>query len=104
MLRQGVITGFQRPDGRVTPFFIDDATAARNRGRLLFLGVCDRAAREKAAAPTSPTTVGRGLFAFNRQVVTDAENGGCTLFDAPALVDETTGEAPQAIAYQHCVS
>ena len=62
------------------------------------------AAREQAAAPTSPTTVGRGLFAFNRQVVTDAENGGSTLFDAPVLVDETTGEAPQAVAYQHCVS
>ena len=62
------------------------------------------AAREQVAAPASPTTVGRGLFAFNRQVVTDAEHGGCTLFDASALVDETTGEATQAIAFEHCVS
>ena len=62
------------------------------------------AAREQAEAPASPATVGRALFAFNRNVVTDAESGGCTLFEAPVLVDEPIEAATQSVAYGHCVS
>jgi phosphogluconate dehydratase len=62
------------------------------------------AAREQARAPASPSTVGRALFAFNRNVVSDAESGGCTLFEAPVLVDESLEAATQAVAYGHCVS
>ena len=62
------------------------------------------AAREQAKAPASPSTVGRALFAFNRSVVTDAERGGCTLFEAPVLVDEPIEAATQTVAHGHCVS
>jgi phosphogluconate dehydratase len=62
------------------------------------------AAREQAEAPASPSTVGRALFAFNRHVVTDAERGGCTLFEAPVLVEEPIKAATQTVAYGHCVS
>lgn len=62
------------------------------------------AAREQAEAPASPSTVGRALFAFNRHVVTDAERGGCTLFEAPVRVEEPIEAATQTVAYGHCVS
>ena len=62
------------------------------------------AAREQAEAPASPSTVGRALFAFNRHVVTDAERGGCTLFEAPVLVEEPIKAATQTVAFGHCVS
>ena len=37
--------------------------------------------------PTAKNTVGRGLFKFSREVVTDAESGGCTLFE-PLVMDD----------------
>jgi len=44
------------------------------------------------------------LFKFSREVVTDAESGGCTLF-APLVMDDLPqGESTRNVAYEHCAS
>jgi hypothetical protein len=49
-------------------------------------------------------TVGRGLFKFSREVVTDAEAGGCTLFEPLVMDDPPQGESARNVAYEHCAS
>ena len=61
------------------------------------------ASRPQAEPPEVDTTVGRGLFGFSREVVTDAESGGCTLF-AAATVDHTTEADVTRAAFEHCAS
>jgi len=61
------------------------------------------ASRPQAEPPEVDTTVGRGLFGFSREVVTDAESGGCTLF-AAATVDHTTEAEFTRAAFEHCAS
>jgi phosphogluconate dehydratase len=48
----------------------------------VLLDEADLASRTAPDCPTQPGTVGRGLFAVSRAKVTDAEQGGCTLFEA----------------------
>ena len=55
-------------------------------------------------APTAKNTVGRGLFKFSREVVTDAESGGCTLFEPVVTDDLPKGESVSHAAYDHCAS
>jgi len=52
--------------------------------------------------PTAKNTVGRGLFKFSREVVTDAESGGCTLFEPLVMDDLPQAEFPRNVAYEHC--
>jgi phosphogluconate dehydratase len=54
--------------------------------------------------PMAHNTVGRGLFKFSRDVVTDAESGGCTLFEPLVLDDLPEGESARNAAYEHCAS
>ena len=54
--------------------------------------------------PTAQNTVGRGLFKFSREVVTDAESGGCTLFEPVVTDDLPKGESVSHAAYDHCAS
>ena len=61
------------------------------------------ASRPQAEPPKVDNTVGRGLFGFSREVVTDAESGGCMLF-AAATVDDTTEADFTRTAFEHCVS
>ena len=49
-------------------------------------------------------TVGRGLFKFSREVVSDAESGGCTLFEPLVMDDLPQGQSARDIAYEHCAS
>ena len=60
--------------------------------------------RSAAEQPAEAHTVGRGLFALNREAVTDAECGGCSLFGPPTLDPIPEQETPRAIAYEHCAS
>ena len=60
--------------------------------------------RSAAEQPAETHTVGRGLFALNREAVTDAECGGCSLFGPPTLDPIPVQETPRAIAYEHCAS
>ena len=62
------------------------------------------ASRAAAEQPAEAHTVGRRLFAVNRQAVTDAECGGCSLFGPPTLDPVPTQETPRAVAYEHCAS
>ena len=55
-------------------------------------------------APTAKNTVGRGLFKFSREVVTDAESGGCTLFEPLVMDDLPQAEFARNVAYEHCAS
>ena len=59
---------------------------------------------DDADAPTAKNTVGRGLFKFSREVVTDAESGGCTLFEPLVMDDLPQAEFPRNVAYEHCAS
>jgi phosphogluconate dehydratase len=52
--------------------------------------------------PMARNTVGRGLFKFSREVVTDAESGGCTLFEPLVMDDLPQGQSARDIAYEHC--
>jgi phosphogluconate dehydratase len=54
--------------------------------------------------PTAKNTVGRGLFKFSREVVTDAESGGCTLFEPLVMDDLPQAEFPRNVAYEYCAS
>ena len=54
--------------------------------------------------PMAHNTVGRGLFKFSREVVTDAESGGCTLFEPLVTDDLPKGESVSHAAYDHCAS
>ena len=54
--------------------------------------------------PVAKSTVGRGLFKFSREVVTDAESGGCTLFASPVIEGFAQGDSNRNIAYEHCAS
>jgi phosphogluconate dehydratase len=54
--------------------------------------------------PTAQNTVGRGLFKFSREVVTDAESGGCTLFEPLVTDDLPKGESVSHAAYDDCAS
>ena len=60
--------------------------------------------RPHAEPPAEKHTVGRGLFAFSRKVVSDAECGGCTLFGPPIIDASSETERSQAAAYEHCAS
>lgn len=62
------------------------------------------ASRAVAEQPAEAHTVGRGLFALNREAVTDAECGGCSLFGPPTLDPVPAQETPRAVAYEHCAS
>ena len=62
------------------------------------------ASRPPADPPAVPGTVGRGLFGFSREVVTDAESGGCTLFAPVALDDPAESDTSNHAAYERCVS
>ena len=61
------------------------------------------ASRPQAEPPEVDTTVGRGLFGFSREVVTDAESGGCMLF-AAATVNQTEEAGVTRAAVEHCVN
>ena len=61
------------------------------------------ASRPQAEPPKVNTTVGRGLFGFSREVVTDAESGGCMLF-AAATVNQTEEAGVTRAAVEHCVN
>jgi len=54
--------------------------------------------------PLAHNTVGRGLFKFSREVVTDAESGGCTLFEPLVMDDLPKVESSRNVAYEHCAS
>jgi len=54
--------------------------------------------------PTAKNTVGRGLFKFSREVVTDAESGGCTLFERLVIEDLPQAEFARNVAFEHCAS
>ena len=54
--------------------------------------------------PTAKNTVGRGLFKFSREVVTDAESGGCTLFEPLVMGDLPQAEFARDVAFEHCAS
>ena len=54
--------------------------------------------------PAAHNTVGRGLFKFSREVVTDAESGGCTLFEPLVMDDLLQGKSTRDVAYEHCAS
>ena len=54
--------------------------------------------------PTAKNTVGRGLFKFSREVVTDAESGGCTLFEPLVIEDHPQAEFARNVAFEHCAS
>ena len=62
------------------------------------------ASRAAAEQPAEAHTVGRRLFAVNREAVTDAECGGCSLFGPPTLDPVPAQETPRAVAYEHCAS
>ncbi len=62
------------------------------------------ASRAAAEQPAEAHTVGRRLFAVNREAVTDAECGGCSLFGPPTLDPVLAQETPRAVAYEHCAS
>ena len=62
------------------------------------------ASRAAAEQPAEAHTVGRRLFALNREAVTDAECGGCSLFGPPTLDPVPAQETPRAVAYEHCAS
>ena len=62
------------------------------------------ASRAAAEQPAEAHTVGRELFALNREAVTDAECGGCSLFGPPTLDPVPAQETPRAVAYEHCAS
>ena len=62
------------------------------------------ASRAAAEQPAEAHTVGRRLFAVNREAVTDAECGGCSLFGLPTLDPVPAQETPRAVAYEHCAS
>ncbi len=62
------------------------------------------ASRAAAEQPAEAHTVGRRLFAVNREAVTDAECGGCSLFGPPTLEPVPAQETPRAVAYEHCAS
>ena len=55
------------------------------------------AIRPKASAPAAATTVGRRLFAAQRECVSNAEQGGCTLFGEVSL-------QRQAASAQHALT
>ena len=57
---------------------LDVARSALN----VLLDEATLASRTAPNCPNQPSTVGRGLFAVSRANVTDAEQGGCTLFEA----------------------
>ena len=54
--------------------------------------------------PPAKNTVGRGLFKFSREVVTDAESGGCTLFEPLVIEDLPQAEFARNVAFEHCAS
>ena len=62
------------------------------------------ASRAAAEQPAEAHTVGRRLFAVNREAVTDAECGGCSLFGPPTLDPVPAQETSRAVAYEHCAS
>ena len=62
------------------------------------------ASRAAVDQPTEEHTVGRGLFVLNREAVTDAECGGCSLFGPPTLDPTPVQETTRAVAYEHCAS
>ena len=72
----------------------------------LFVSLDDQtlADRPHPDTPTAKNTVGRGLFKFSREVVTDAESGGCTLFEALVMDDLPQVEFVRDVAYEHCAS
>jgi phosphogluconate dehydratase len=72
----------------------------------LFLNIDEEvlASRSTADQPSPINTVGRGLFLLNREAVTDAECGGCSLFGPPILDPVPVLETPRAVAYEHCAS
>ena len=60
--------------------------------------------RPQAELPLEKHTVGRGLFRFSREVVSDAECGGCALFGPPIIDAPSEAERSQAAPYGHCAS
>ena len=72
----------------------------------LFVSLDDQtlADRPHPDTPTAKNTVGRGLVKFSREVVTDAESGGCTLFEALVMDDLPQVEFVRNVAYEHCAS
>jgi phosphogluconate dehydratase len=72
----------------------------------LFVSLDDQTlwGRPHPDTPTAKNTVGRGLFKFSREVVTDAESGGCTLFEPLVMDDLPQAEFPRNVAYEHCAS
>ena len=60
--------------------------------------------RPHAEPPVEKLTVGRGLFGFSREVVSDAECGGCTLFGPPVIDTLSEAERSHAAVYEHCAS
>ena len=55
------------------------------------------ASRTIPDCPTQPGTVGRGLFAVSRAKVTDAEQGGCTLFEAASTASPVVSAEQPAL-------
>ena len=60
--------------------------------------------RPHTDTPTAKNTVGRGWFKFSREVVTDAESGGCTLFEPLVIEDLPQAEFARNVAFEHCAS
>jgi hypothetical protein len=48
--------------------------------------------------------VGRVLFKFSREIATDAESGGCTLFEPLVMDDLPQAEFAGNVAFEHCAS
>jgi phosphogluconate dehydratase len=60
--------------------------------------------RPHPESPVEKLTVGRGLFGFSREVVSDAECGGCALFGPPIIDALSEAERSHTAAYVHCAS
>ena len=60
--------------------------------------------RPHPESPVEKLTVGRGLFGFSREVVSDAECGGCALFGPPIIDALPEAERSHTAAYVHCAS
>jgi hypothetical protein len=60
--------------------------------------------RPHAEPPVEKRTVGRGPFEFSREVVSNAESGGCALFGPPIIDALSEAERSHAAAGMHCAS
>jgi hypothetical protein len=60
--------------------------------------------RPRVEPPVEKRTVGRGPFEFSREVVSNAESGGCALFGPPIIDALSEAERSHAAAGMHCAS